>query len=125
MSVHSPVRTEVGIVGYYALAGHVPVREELPRSIERGSPTQVPAVLLARLALDTHLHGRRLGGALLADALERVVAATALVAARFVVVEAQHETAAAFYEHHGFRRIPETRRLVQKASDVATALAGG
>lgn len=51
-----------------------------------------------------------------------MVAATALVAARFVVVDAHHQTAAAFYAHHGFRRIPDTLRLVQKVSDVATAL---
>lgn len=79
-------------------------------------------MLLARLALDEHLHGQGLGGALLADALKRVVAATALVAARFVVVDALHETATAFYEHHGFRRVPDTLRLVQKISDVVAAL---
>lgn len=111
------------VVGYYALAGHLLLREELPTSVGRGSPTQAPAVLLARLALDSELQGRGLGGALLADALQRVVAATALVAARFVVVDAQQERAATFYEHHGFRRIPNTLRLVQKVSDVAAALA--
>ncbi len=111
------------VVGYYALTGHLLLRDNLPRSIGRGSPTEVPAVLLARLALDRHLQGQGLGGALLADALERVVSATALVAARFVVVDAQHETAASFYEHHGFRRIPDTLRLVQRISDVAAALA--
>jgi GNAT superfamily N-acetyltransferase len=111
------------VFGYYALAGHRLLRDELPRAIGRGSPREVPAVLLARLALDRQLHGQGLGGALLADALERVVAATALVAARFVVVDALHEPAAAFYEHHGFRRVPGTLRLVQKVSDVAAALA--
>lgn len=111
------------VVAYYSLAGHGLRRDTLPRSVGRGSPTEVPAVLLARLALDTQLHGQGLGGVLLADALARVVAATALVAARFVVVDALHEKAATFYEHHGFRRIPDTLRLVQKISDVAAALA--
>jgi GNAT superfamily N-acetyltransferase len=109
-------------VAYYALAGHRLVRDDLlPKSIGRGSPAEAPAVLLARLAIDAGL-GQRLGGVLLADALTRVVAATELVAARFVVVEAVHEDAARFYEHHGFRRIPGTMRLVQKISDVAAAL---
>lgn len=40
----------------------------------------------------------------------------------FVVVDALHEEAARFSEHHGFRRIPETMRLVQKISSVAAAL---
>jgi ribosomal protein S18 acetylase RimI-like enzyme len=79
-------------------------------------------VLLARLALDRTLHGQGLGGALLAEALDRVVVATRTVAARFVVVDALDEGATGFYEHYGFRRIPETLRLVQKLSDIAAAL---
>jgi GNAT superfamily N-acetyltransferase len=109
-------------VGYYSLAGHRLVRDDLPKSIGRGSPAEVPAVLLARLAIDASLQGQGLGGALLADALTRVVAATELVAARFVVVDALHESAATFYEHHGFRRIEGTLRLVQKISWVVAAL---
>jgi GNAT superfamily N-acetyltransferase len=109
-------------VGYYSLAGHRLIREDLPRSIGRGSPTEVPAVLLARLALDRIHHGGGNGGALLADALARIVVATDIVAARFVVVDALHEKAAGFYQHHGFRRIPDTRRLIQKVSDIAAAL---
>jgi len=79
-------------------------------------------VLLARLALDRSLHGDGLGGALLAEALARVVGVTDTVAARFVVVDAIDNTAAAFYGHHGFRRIPETLRLVQKVADIAASL---
>lgn len=112
------------VVGYYSLAGHRLVRDDLPRSLGHGSPREVPAVLLARLALARELHGQGLGGALLADALVRIVAATALVAARFAVVDALHEAAVAFYEHHGFRRIPGTTRLVQKCSDIEAALGG-
>lgn len=110
------------VVGYYSLAGHRLVRDELPRSIGRGSPAEVPAVLIARLAIQASLRGQGLGGAILADALRRVVAATELVAARFVVVDALHENAAKFYEHHGFARIPGTLRLVQKISSVVAAL---
>jgi GNAT superfamily N-acetyltransferase len=109
-------------VGYYSLAGHRLVRDDLPKSNGRGSPAEVPAVLLARLAIDASLQGQGLGGALLADALTRVVAATELVAARFVVVDALHESAATFYEHHGFRRIEGTLRLVQKIIWVVAAL---
>jgi hypothetical protein len=50
------------------------------------------------------------------------VIATKTVAARFVVVDALHEHATTFYEHHGFRRIPGTLRLVQKVSDIAAAI---
>jgi GNAT superfamily N-acetyltransferase len=109
-------------VGYYSLAGHRLIRDDLPRSIGRGSPAEIPAVLLARLALDRTHHGDGTGGALLADALARIVVATDIVAARFVVMDALHEKAAAFYQHHGFRRIPESLRLIQKVSDIVAAL---
>lgn len=109
-------------VGYYSLAGHRLIRDDLPRSIGRGSPAEVPAVLLARLALDRAHHGEGNGGALLADALARIVVATDIVAARFVVVDALHEKAAGFYQHYGFRRMPGTLRLIQKVSDIAAAL---
>jgi len=98
------------------------VREELPRSLGRGNPAQIPLVLLARLALGKSLHGQGLGGALLADSLQRVVAATQTVAARFVVVDAIDNAAQSFYAHYGFREIPSSLRLVQKISDIAAAL---
>jgi len=85
------------VVACYSLSAHLLQREELPRALGHGAPP-------------------------LADALERVLAATGTVAARFVVVDAIDENAPRFYEHHGFRQIPGTRRLVQKVSDVAAAL---
>ncbi len=56
------------------------------------------------------------------DALGRIVVATQTVAAQFVVVDAVHERAATFYEHYGFRRIPQMLRLVQKVSDIAASM---
>jgi GNAT superfamily N-acetyltransferase len=111
------------VVAYYTVVAHLIVRGELPRALGHGSPEQIPAVLLARLALDRGLQGKGLGGALLAEALGRIEAATRVVAARFVVVDAIDPRAAAFYRHHGFRPIPGSPRLVQKLSDVAAALA--
>jgi GNAT superfamily N-acetyltransferase len=110
------------VLAYYSLVAHLLQRAELPRALGRGGPRQIPAVLLARLALDRSLHGQGLGGALLAEALGRVVGVTETVAARFVVLDAHDERAASFYEHHGFRRIPGTLRLVQKVADIAAAL---
>jgi GNAT superfamily N-acetyltransferase len=107
------------VVAYFTLAGHVIERGDLPTRLGRGSPDRIPAVIIARLALHKSLHGRGLGGVLLADAASRIVAATDIVAARFVVVDAIDEHAAAFYSHYGFARIPDTRRLVRKIGDLA------
>jgi GNAT superfamily N-acetyltransferase len=110
------------VIAYYSLTGHRLVRDDLPRKLGRGSPNEIPAVLLSRLAVDRSAQGGGLGGAVLADALGRVIEATSIVAARFVVVDALHEQAATFCEHHGFARIPDTLRLIQKISDIAAAL---
>jgi len=107
------------VVAYFTLAGHVIERGELPARPGRGSPDRIPAVLIARFALHETLHGSGLGGTLLADAVSRIVAATGIVAARFVVVDAIDEHAADFYSHYGFERIPDTYRLVRKINDLA------
>lgn len=110
------------IVGYYALAAHKVAREQVPNKIGRGGPAEIPAVLLARLALSESLRGSGLGAVLVADALERIVDATQTVAARLVVVDALHERVAQFYESLGFRRIPDSLLLVQKITDIEAAL---
>jgi GNAT superfamily N-acetyltransferase len=114
------------VVAYFSLAAHLVVRSDLPPKVGRGLPDAIPAVLLARLALDRSLHGQGLGGELLLDALSRAVAASGVAAARLVVVDAIDEAAAAFYEHHGFIAVPGNRqRLVQKIGDIAAALGSG
>ena len=111
------------VVAYFSLAAHLVTHETLPKKAARGGPTAIPAILLARLALDLRLHGQGLGGELLWDALTRAVAASELAAARVIVVDAIHDAAARFYEHHGFTAVPgNTHRLVQKLGDVAAAL---
>jgi len=110
------------IVAYYTIAAHLIMRDDLPRGLGRGNPHQIPAVMLARLALDKTLHGQGHGSVLLVDALQRIVLATQIVAARFVVVDAIDVAAHGFYRHHGFREMPATMRLVQKVSDIAGAV---
>lgn len=110
------------VVAYYSLAAHLLERDDMPTRLGRGGPRQVPTVLLARLGLDQTLQRQGLGGVLLADALSRVLAAADTVAARFVAVDAIEPNAVGFYEHHGFRSLPGTQRLVAKLSDIAAAI---
>jgi ribosomal protein S18 acetylase RimI-like enzyme len=60
---------------------------------------------MGRLAVDQTLKGQGLGGALLADALNR--AARSEIAAYALMVDAKDEAAAAFYRHHGFIALPD------------------
>lgn len=45
------------VVGYFAVAPHLLAREVAPRSVGRGAPAQIPAILLAKLALDRSVQG--------------------------------------------------------------------
>ncbi len=110
------------VIGYYALAAHKVARELVVAREGRGGPAEIPAVLLAKLALAEHLRGRGWGAVLVADALTRIVAATPVVAARLVVVDALTERVAQFYESLGFRRVPGSLLLVQRIADIESAL---
>ena len=111
------------VVAYFTLAAHLVARGSLTTRTGRGCPNVIPAILLARLALDGSLQGQGLGAELLWDALSRAVAANRQAAARLVVVDAIDERAASFYEHFGFEPIPgNPPRLLQKMSGIAAAL---
>lgn len=96
------------IVGYYTLASASLLLADLPLSTSKKLPRYptVPTVRLGRLAVDLTYKGQGLGGALLADALER--AARSEIAAYALMVDAIDEVAAAFYKHHGFIALPDS-----------------
>jgi ribosomal protein S18 acetylase RimI-like enzyme len=90
------------VAGYYTLASASVALTDLPATTAKKLPRypSVPAVRLARLAVDAAFKGQGLGGALLADALAR--AARSEVAAFAMVVDAKDAAAVQFYLHHGF-----------------------
>lgn len=96
------------IAGYYTLASASLLLADLPASTGKKLPRYptVPAVRMGRLAVDQKFNGQGLGGALLADALDR--ASRSEIAAYALVVDAIGETAAAFYRHHGFIALPSS-----------------
>jgi ribosomal protein S18 acetylase RimI-like enzyme len=90
------------VVGYYTLAAGVIPLTDMPEDIIKRLPRypSVPVAKLGRLAIDVDFQGRRLGGALLWDAIMR--ASRSEVAVFAVVVDAKDNLAEAFYRHHGF-----------------------
>jgi predicted GNAT family N-acyltransferase len=61
---------------------------------------------MGRLALDQAFKGIGLGGALLADALDR--SSRSEITAFALVVDAKDEESVRFYLHHGFVLLPNT-----------------
>lgn len=97
------------IAGYYTLASASLLLSELPADIGKKLPRypSVPAVRLGRLAVDQNFQGQGLGGALLADALDRAIRSE--IAAYAMVVNAKDDRAAMFYHHHGFIILPTAK----------------
>ena len=107
------------IVGFYTIAASSLVLDLLPAEQIKRLPRYptIPTVLLGRLAVSQAHQGKRLGGALVADALLR--ATRAEVMAYAMVVDAKDEPAVRFYKHLGFERLGDDgRRLIRALSVV-------
>jgi GNAT superfamily N-acetyltransferase len=95
------------VVGYHALAAASVEHQVATRRAVRGMPRHpIPAVLLARLAVDRTVQSRGLGAWLLRDALLRALAAADEVGIRVMLVHAIDDGARGFYERHGFEPSP-------------------
>lgn len=91
------------VVGYYGLAPTAVVPNAMPRSVRTGPPPDpVPCLLLGQLATDIAWSGRGIGTGLVKHALERCVAASALIGGRALVVNAIDAEAVAFWQRRGF-----------------------
>lgn len=111
------------VAGYFAIAPHLLERETAPPGVGRGAPKRIPAILLAKLALRSDLHGQGLGAELLVRALTTIVAAARSAGGRLVVVDAADSNAADFYRAHDFEPSPtDPYRLIMKLSTTARAL---
>jgi GNAT superfamily N-acetyltransferase len=62
--------------------------------------------LLAVSAVDVRAQGRKLGAALLQDAVQRCVMVSQNMGVRAVLVHALNDRACRFYEHYGFSPSP-------------------
>lgn len=111
------------IAGYYAIAPSLVRNGEVPKSVGRGMPDPVPAILLAKLGLDRRFQGSGHGGELLADAVRSCLEAIYFAGGRVIVVDALHERAAAFYAHFGFKAFADVPlRLFAKPRTLANSL---
>ena len=111
------------VIGYFAVAPHYVHREQVSSRLGRGAPTRIPAILLAKFAIDSSMQGEGLGAELLIRALLIILEAARRAGGRVVVVDAIDEEAAAFYRHHDFEPMPgNPHRLLLRLSTAAKAL---
>jgi GNAT superfamily N-acetyltransferase len=101
------VVTEQGrVIGYYASSTAVLLRADAPKRAARNQPDPLPAVLLARLAVDRKYQGVGLGRALLKHFLLKALEVAELTGVRILLVHAKDAGAANFYRQYGFEPSP-------------------
>ena len=105
------------VVGFFTLAAASLDRDGVTGGdLARLPRFPIPAVLLARLAVDTRVQGQGLGTWLFDEALHRtlVLAAEGPIGFRVVVTEAKNERAATFYARRGLVALTDRwpRRMV-------------
>ena len=94
------------VVGFHALAAGSVEHATTPKALTRNMPKPIPAIILARLAVDTQYQGHGIGAGLLQDAVFRSVNAAKQVAARVLLCHAIDDAARSFYLKHGFMQSP-------------------
>ena len=111
----------VRVAGFYTLAAAGVPLADMPTELAKKLPRypSVPVARLGRLAVDQEFRGRKLGSALLWDALMRSHRSEIAVFA--VVVDAKDDQAAAFYRYHGFMPLGEKpMHLIISLSNLVT-----
>jgi GNAT superfamily N-acetyltransferase len=94
------------VLGYYALAAGAVAHEGATGAVRRNMPDPIPVLVLGRLAVARRAQGRKLGAALLQDAVFRAMAVAENAGIRALLVHALGQSAKAFYEHYGFEASP-------------------
>ena len=83
----------------------------------------VSATLIGRLAVEKPEQGRGVGAALLGRALRMAYENADVVGSSMIVVDAIDESAATFYEAHGFVRLANSMRLILPTATIASLVA--
>lgn len=94
------------VVGYYAICPTMVVRNDMPKSVQRGTLRHAPAWLIAKLALDKSLRGdtiHKWGAQLLREALRTILASAAAGGGQVIVVDADNARLVGWYSRHGFQ----------------------
>jgi GNAT superfamily N-acetyltransferase len=115
------------VVGYHALSVASIEHGEATDRAQKGMPRNpIPAMLLARLAVDKTAQGKGVGAFLLRDAMTRAVSVAEQAGVRLLLVHAANEEARSFYEQFGFEASPtDPMNLQLLIKDIRLALDAG
>lgn len=96
------MKDELRVVAFSASATASVLRSTAPKPWTRNQPTELPALLLGRLAVDGRHTGRGLAATLLKHFMGKALEVSRAVGVRIVLVHAKDDDAVAFYARYGF-----------------------
>ena len=100
------------VIGYYTLSSNSIELSDIPDDLAKSLKyTEIPVVIIGRLAVHKDYQGNKLGQTLLIDALKRIVEISALVGNHAVIVDPINESAEKFYAKYGFVLLKSSKRM--------------
>jgi predicted GNAT family N-acyltransferase len=102
------------VKGYYSLSANSINRDVFSNEMNKKLPpsyTNIPTILLGRLAIDVSIKGKGWGEILLMDALHRSYTISETIVSMAVVVDPIDEQAQHFYGRYGFIRLPKSGKM--------------
>lgn len=116
------------VVCYATLSMTAVDQSASPRPLAKGAPTQIPALLVGRLATDTRVSGIGLGTQMVKHILATAAELNIKAACRAVVVTAVNPSAFRWWQRFGFdpfdSQDPTNLDLYLLTKDIGVALAG-
>ncbi|WP_159635035.1 GNAT family N-acetyltransferase [Sphingobacterium composti Ten et al. 2007 non Yoo et al. 2007] len=101
-----------GVIGYYTLSSNSIDLSDIPEDLAKSLKyTEIPVVIIGRLAVHKDYQGNKLGQTLLIDALKRIVEISSLVGNHAVIVDPINESAEKFYAKLGFIPLKSSKRM--------------
>ena len=103
-----------GVKGYYTISSSSINRDLIPENIKSKLPrsyTDIPVILLGRLARDNKHKGYGIGEMLLLDALKRCYDVSLNLGCMAVIVDPIDEKAKDIYLKYGFILLPDSNRM--------------
>ncbi len=92
------------IAGYFTLSTAQVAFKEIPDEYRTKLPKYpIPALRIARLAVNKNMQGKGIGKYLLTQAFIKTVRVAEVTGLYFIIVDAK-ETSKSFYEHYGFHK---------------------
>ena len=102
------------VKGYYTLSANSIRRQELPEELIKKLPpsySDLPVILLGRIAIDKSIQGNGFGEILLYNALKKCLDLSNQLGILAVIVDPIDDKAISFYKSYGFIELPTSDKM--------------